>query len=81
MFNESGIIKEIESKAHIYTNWTIGITSDPERRKQEHGNPFTWYQWKASSEGSARRIERYFLDKGMKGDAGGGDYPTYIYIF
>lgn len=81
MFNESGTIKEIESKAHIYKNWTIGITNDPDRFKSEHGNPFTWYQWKASSEGSARKIKSYFLEKGMKEDTGGGDFPTYVYIF
>jgi len=81
MYNEQGIIKEIESKAHIYKNWTIGITNDPELRKQEHGSPLNWYQWKAPSEGAAKRIEKYFLDKGMKGETSVGDYPTYIYIY
>jgi hypothetical protein len=81
MFNESGTINEIESKARIFNNWTIGITNDPDARKQAHGNPLTWYQWKAPSEGVARRIERYFLDKGMKGDTSKSDYPTYVYIF
>ena len=82
MFNDSGIIKDIESKAHVYNNWTIGITSDPEARKKTLGNPFNWYQWKASSEGAARRIESYFLEKGMKEDkTAKGSSPTYIYIF
>ncbi len=81
MSSESGIISEIESKARMYKNWTIGITNDPDARKQAHGDPLTWYQWKAPSEGAARRIERIFLEKGMKGDTGKGEYPTYIYIF
>ncbi len=81
MSDESGIINEIESKARIYTSWTIGITNDPDARKQANGNPLTWYQWKAPSEGAAKRIEKYFLDKGMKSDTKKAEYPTYIYLF
>ncbi len=67
-----------------YSIWTIGITNDPERRKDEHdtGNKVKhWKDWKANSESDARTIEKYFLDKGMKGDTGGGTTPTYVYIF
>jgi hypothetical protein len=38
-------------------------------------------QWQADSEGIARDVEKYFLGKGMKGDTGGGENPTYVYIF
>lgn len=64
-----------------YAQWTVGITADPERRKTEHGSPALWQHWKADSEPIARGVERYFLDKGMKGDTGGGLTPTYVYIF
>jgi hypothetical protein len=84
--NASQIVAAIEqrvasAKDKRYSIWTIGITADPERRKNEHGNPKYWMQWQADSEGIARDIEKYFLDKGMKGDTGGGENPTYVYIF
>lgn len=64
-----------------YSIWTIGITDDPERRKKEHDNPKHWMQWKADTETIARNVEKYFLDKGMKGSTGGGEHPNHVYIF
>lgn len=82
MPSEAQIISEIEKIAGwAYSSWTIGITEDPERRKQEHNNPVRWHHWDAVLESSARNIEKYFLAKGMKGDTGGGTYPHYVYIF
>ena len=81
MPSESEIIQEIEIFARNYANWTIGITADLERRRQEHNNPKYWHSWNAMSKSSARNIERYFLDKGMKSDAGGDFSPIYVYIF
>lgn len=84
--NEDEIIQEIENKVNStktkdYTIWTIGITDDTERRRKEHDNPKYWQDWKADTEGIARNVEKHFLDKGMKGDTGGGDTPNYVYIF
>lgn len=81
MPSESQIISEIERIVLHYPSWTIGITDDPDRRKQEHGNPVSWHQWDAVTESSARRVESYFLDKDMKGAPGGGISPNYVYIF
>lgn len=83
---ETEIIQVIEkrvasSKTIDYKIWTIGITEDPERRKEEHGNPTYWMHWKADTETIARNIEAYFLKKDMKGGTGGGEHPTYVYIF
>lgn len=67
-----------------YRLWTIGITNNPERRKEEHGakeNIKFWKTWAADSEADARAIEQYFLDKGMKGGSGGGESPNHVYIF
>lgn len=64
-----------------YSSWTIGITDDPDRRRNEHGNPRPWHEWEAHSEKIARNVEAYFLDKGMKGAGGGGDHPNWVYIF
>jgi hypothetical protein len=38
-------------------------------------------QWQADTEAIVRNVEKYFLDKGMKGDTGGGEHSTYIYSF
>ncbi len=82
MADESLIISEIKSEVLYYPSWTIGVTDNPERRKQEHGNPVRWYYWDAITETTARRIEKHFLDKeGMKGYVGGGISPNYVYIF
>ena len=81
-------MKESEIKSAIeqivnkkYSIWTIGITDGPDRRKTEHGNPKYWHQWRADTETIARNVEKYFLDKGMKGNTGGGEHPNYVYIF
>jgi len=68
-------------KIVIYSIWTIGITDNPDRRRKEHDNPKYWKQWKADTETIARNVEKYFLDKGMNGDTGGGETPNYVYIF
>jgi hypothetical protein len=83
---ESQIIAEIGARiGNLYSAWTIGITDDPARRKNEHqaegGNVTYWHDWKADSEAAARRIEKHFLDSGCKGSTGGGLRPTFVYIF
>lgn len=81
MATESVIKAAIEAKVNVYSAWTIGVTDDPNRRRQEHGNPRPWYQWDANSEQEARNVEAYFIKKGMKGDTGGGGSADYVYIF
>jgi hypothetical protein len=82
---ESEIIQAIEKSVTDYKLWTIGITDDPERRRAEHDNVHDntkyWKHWKADTENIARNVEKYFLAKGMKGSTGGGEHPTYVYIF
>ena len=82
MASESAIIYEVEKiAANSPTYWTVGITSNPEKRKLEHNNPITWHYWDAGHEFSARRLEKYFTDKGMKCDTGQDLSPRYIYLF
>lgn len=81
MASESAIKSAIEAKVTNYSAWTIGVTDDPDRRKREHGNPSVWYQWDADFEQVARNVEAYFVEKGMKGDTGGGGGADYVYIF
>ena len=65
--------------------WTIGITNNLERRKQEHANDSKnvthWNGWPADTEEITRTVEAHFLKCGMKGGGGGGQTPTYVYIF
>ena len=79
---KNAIEKRVKStKSKKYSIWTIGITDDPDRRKAEHKNPTYWMQWRADTDTMARNVEKYFKDKGMKGDVGGGKTPNYVYIF
>ena len=79
MATESEIKSAIELLVNNYSAWTIGVTDNPAWRKIQHGSPSSWYEWNANTELSARKIKKYFLDKGMKGGAGGG--ANYVYIF
>jgi hypothetical protein len=85
--NESELKAAIQRKVGStrYGIWTVGITDDPARRKREHedeGKSCTyWSHWKADTETIARDIESYFINKGMKGGTGGGEHPTYVYVF
>ena len=64
-----------------YEYWTIGITENPKKRKTAHRRPEKWERWKANTAQVAREIEKYFIDKGMKGGKGGGKNPIYDYVF
>jgi len=84
---EQEIIDAIESKVDStsYDKLTIGTTDNPECRKSKHKSEgksiAQWEHWKADTETIARKIEKHFLDKGMKNDIGGGEHPTYVYVF
>ena len=79
---EQEIKTEIEGYINgTYSAWTIGVTDDPDRRKQEHDNLQHWHHWNASTEDVARSIEDHFLDKGCKGAGGGRGDADYVYIF
>ena len=81
MASESAIKAAIEIIIVSYSNWTIGVTDNPVRRKSEHGDPTHWHQWDADTETAARNVEKYFLDKGMKGGGGGLGRADFVYIF
>lgn len=89
MVSESQMRSEIQNRVMSaekkdYSIWTIGVTDDPDRRKEEHGQEHSvkyWVQWRSDSETAARNVEEYFLDKGMKGGTGGGGTADYVYIF
>lgn len=81
MATENEIRRAIEKIAANYPEWTIGVTDDPTRRKEEHGDPDDWHHWDADSEEEARNVESHFIEMGMKGGTGGQGKANYVYIF
>lgn len=53
MASESAIKAAIEGIISSPSNWTIGVTDDPVRRRAEHGNPAGWRHWNADTETAA----------------------------
>lgn len=75
-------------------NCYIGITSDIDRRFKEHNliddnyhskdSRIDWLWRKAMSEHEARNIETFYKNEYrdiISGGTGGGNNPTYIYIY
>jgi hypothetical protein len=52
----------------------VGLTDDPERRRQEHGNPADWKQLTFDSEAAARLWEETLLNGGYRGGTGGAGW-------
>jgi len=90
MTNEA-IIEKIETYlvnngVKFYSDCYVGIAEDARERLfsdhkvLEKGD--IWIYEPAESDDEARNIEKYFLDKGMKGDTGGGsNKSTYVYSY
>ena len=87
MMTESEIKASIDTFIVGYSMWTIGITDNPDELKKKHGNPKHWRRWDAGTEESARRIEKYFFDKGCKEvrdsvfSSSVSPNANYVYIF
>lgn len=61
--------------------WYVGLTDDPERRRQEHGNPPDWQQTEFATEEAARVWEAKYAGKpGYSGGSGGAGL-RYAYWF
>lgn len=74
----------VQHRNRPYGEWTIGVTDNPARRRSEHenarGKAEWWSEWNADSEQAARSVEQHFLNKGMKGGAGGPGRADYVYV-
>lgn len=91
MSTKSGIITAINSTVGntALSAWRIGLTHDLEERKKywrdtENQDVGHWSAWEADSLSDAQAIESHFINKGMKGGAGGDLsllYTVYVYIF
>jgi hypothetical protein len=70
------VVKVPERLASMY----VGLTDEPDRRKQEHGNPADWRHCAFSSEAQARAWEKRMLAQGYRGGPG-GDGWRYGYTY
>lgn len=75
-----------ESAKQYYSDFYIGITNDVNRRLfTEHNvdkDNAWWIYMNAIDKATAQAVEEYYLNKGMKGDTGGGaDDSTYVYCY
>ena len=76
------IIQMITDLAEVeYPKWRIGITSIPEKKMAEHGNPDSWHVWKLDRSDESWMIEQHFLSYGMTGKSHGPSKISYVYVF
>ena len=71
----------IQNNGGAYSDWYVGIASDPKERLftdhnvSEKGGE--WIHREAESSSAAREVEEYFINTlGTDGGSGGGDYST-----
>jgi hypothetical protein len=65
----------------LRTTWPNAKSTGKITEKQDVSH---WAAWEADSLSDAQDIEKYFINKGMKGGTGGNldsRYKTYVYIF
>lgn len=75
-----------KSQKEYYSDFYVGITNDVERRLFGEHNVQKVGQWwiyrDAINKATAQSVEEYYLNKGMKGDTGGGtDDSTIVYCY
>ena len=71
----------IQKNGEAYSDWYVGIASDP-RERLFNGHNVTekggaWIYREAENSSAAREVEAYFVNTlGTDGGSGGGDYST-----
>jgi len=71
----------IQKNGGVYSDWYVGIASDPRDRLfndyNVNENGGAWIYREAESSSAAREVEEYFVNTlGTDGGSGGGDYST-----
>jgi hypothetical protein len=59
----------------------IGLTDDPNRRRQDHGNPYDWWECSFTSEDEARAWEKDMLSNPDHTGIPGGEGWRFGYIY
>lgn len=86
---KKGILKRVKRGNNNFSIWTIGLTHDLIKQKEQHNaegkDTKYWQQWKADLLSDAQEIERFFIEeRGMKRGTGGdlNDHDAvHVYIF
>jgi hypothetical protein len=81
--SEKALIESMELHLlhmHAYPMWTVGVTSDPDKRYAELEEPAFWCHWGASTAEVAQRVMQHFADRGMKPQTPVPPGATYVYI-
>ena len=81
------IVSHIQDRGGSYSEWYVGIASDPKDRlfvghNVSEKNDY-WFFKKAQNDTNARNVEKYIIDTyGTDGAPGGGDSATvYVYSY
>lgn len=69
------------ARMHVYEQWKIGLTDNPERLEARLNYPGFWRYWKADSTADAREVVQFFVQRGMKQQPDDGRDPTYVYLY
>ena len=81
------IEKYIQNSGESYSDWYVGIASDPRKRLFNDHNVDEksghWIFRECENSSVAREIEEYLINTlGTDGNPGGGDYSTkYVYAY
>lgn len=80
------LVASIERQGGLLTGWYVGITSNPDTRLfNDHGVDKANGNWaftQCIDSSTSRQVERYFNQRGTKGDSGGGDNTSnYVYAY
>jgi hypothetical protein len=74
------VAAHVQKCGGTYSSWYVGIATDARSRLfndhavRENGDCWIYQECKESN--TAREIEDYFLNQGMDGGSGGGDYAS-----
>lgn len=76
----------LKSDRSYYSDFYVGITNDVQRRLFIEHNVLkekSWWIYRTAIDcDTARKVEKYFLEKGMRGDTGGGnDESVIVYCY
>lgn len=82
-------VKENSNFFVDYSRWYIGVTNNPEIRKNQHKSlnnkePNFWKHWYCYSKENALEIEKYFHKKGMletSKTGGVAEDSKYVYVY
>lgn len=62
----NGIRQQVMSNGADYSHWKIGLTSDLERARAQHGNPPAFSAWQLPALYAGEAVARHYAKLGMQ---------------